>query len=49
MNLEICIVSLLVGSALGWLIRRWLLAARRRRAGECAGGCACSAKLKPKP
>ena len=48
MNLEAVIVGAVVGVAAGWLIRRWLAAARRRKEGGCAGDCGCAAKLKPK-
>ncbi|MBM3867337.1 MAG: FeoB-associated Cys-rich membrane protein [Verrucomicrobia bacterium] len=48
MNLEAVIVGAVVGVAVGWLARRWLAAARRRKAGGCAGDCGCSSKLKPK-
>jgi hypothetical protein len=48
MNLEAVIVGAVVGAAAGWLIRRWLAAARRRKEGGCAGDCGCSTKLKPK-
>jgi hypothetical protein len=48
MNLEAVIVGAIVGAAFGWLVRRWLAAARRRKEGGCAGDCGCSAKVKPK-
>ena len=48
MSLEAAIVGAVVGAAAGWLIRRWLAAARRRKQGGCAGDCGCSAKVKPK-
>ena len=48
MNHEAVIVGAVVGAAVGWLVRRWLAAARRRKEGGCAGDCGCSVKLKPK-
>jgi FeoB-associated Cys-rich membrane protein len=48
MTLEAVIVGAIVGAAAGWLIRRWLAAARRRKEGGCAGDCGCATKLKPK-
>ncbi|MEY4307638.1 MAG: hypothetical protein RJA95_1006 [Verrucomicrobiota bacterium] len=48
MNLEAVIVGAIVGVAVGWLARRWMAAARRRKEGGCAGDCGCSSKLKPK-
>ncbi len=48
MNLEAVIVGAVIGVAVGWLARRWLAAARRRKEGGCAGDCGCAAKLKPK-
>jgi hypothetical protein len=48
MNLETVIVGIVVGFAGGWLGRRWLAAARRRKAGGCAGDCGCAAKIQPK-
>lgn len=48
MNYEAVIVGAIVGVAAGWLVRRWLAAARHRKEGGCAAGCGCSAKLKPK-
>jgi hypothetical protein len=48
MNLEAVIVGAIVGVAAGWLIRRWLAAARRRQESGCAGDCGCSSKIKPK-
>jgi hypothetical protein len=48
MTLESVIVGVVVGLAGGWLVRRWLAAARRRKDGGCAGGCGCSDKVKPK-
>lgn len=44
-SLDIIIVAALVGVAAGWLVRRWLAAARRRKAGGCAGDCSCAPKL----
>jgi hypothetical protein len=48
MTFEAVIVGAIVGAAAGWLIRRWLAAARRRKEGGCAGDCACAPKIKPK-
>ena len=48
MNLEAVIVGAVVGVAVGWLVRRWLAAARRRQEGGFAAGCGCATKLKPK-
>jgi hypothetical protein len=48
MNLEAVVVGAVVGVAVGWLVRRWLAAARRRKEGGCAGGCGCAEKLKPR-
>jgi len=45
MNFEAVIVGAIVGAAVGWLVRRWLAAARRRKEGGCAGDCGCSSKL----
>ena len=45
MNLEAVIVGAIVGVAAGWLLRRWLAAARRRTEGGCAGDCGCSSKI----
>ena len=44
MNVDAVIVCACVGAAFGWLVRRWIAAARRRREGGCAGGCACAGK-----
>jgi len=46
MNFEAVIVGAVVGVAAGWLARRWLASARRRKTGGCAGDCGCSSKLK---
>ncbi|MEO0040105.1 MAG: hypothetical protein RIS38_1053 [Verrucomicrobiota bacterium] len=46
MNPEAVIVGAVVGVASGWLIRRWLAALRRRKAGGCSGGCGCAPKAK---
>lgn len=48
MNLDAVMVGAVVGVALGWLVRRWLRALRRRQAGGCAGGCACAPGPTPK-
>ena len=48
MNPEAIIVGLIVGLAGGWLIRRWLAVARRRKEGGCAGDCGCAGKVKKK-
>jgi hypothetical protein len=45
MNLDLVLVCACVGAALGWLARRWFVAARRRREGGCGGGCGCAAKV----
>ena len=45
MNLEVFLVSALVGGAVAWLVRRWLATFRRRRDGGCAGGCGCAPKV----
>jgi hypothetical protein len=47
-NYEAIIVGAIVGVAAGWLVRRWVAAAKCRKEGGCAGDCGCSAKLKPK-
>jgi predicted small secreted protein len=36
MNIEAIIVGAIVGVAAGWLARRWIAAARRRKEGGCA-------------
>ena len=46
MNLEAVIVGAVVGMAGAWLVRRWLVAAQRRKEGGCAGDCGCATKLK---
>ena len=48
MNLDHIIVAVIVGVAFGWLVRRWIAAACRRKEGGCAGDCSCSAKIAPK-
>ncbi len=48
MKLEAVLISAIVGVAVGWLLRRWLAAARRRKAGGCAGDCGCASKIQPK-
>jgi len=48
MNLEAVLIGAIVGVAAGWLLRRWLAAARRRKDGGCAGGCGCASKVQPK-
>jgi hypothetical protein len=48
MNLEAVLIGAIVGVAAGWLLRRWLAAARRRKDGGCAGGCGCASKIQPK-
>lgn len=45
MSVDAVIVSACVGAAFGWLVRRWIAAARRRRDGGCAGGCGCAEKV----
>ncbi len=45
MNLDFVLVCACVGAAAGWLVRRWLAAARRRKAGGCGGGCGCATKV----
>ena len=47
-TLLFCAYLALFPSAAGWLARRWLAAARRRKEGGCAGDCGCAAKLKPR-
>ena len=48
MNLETVLIGAIVGAAAGCLVRLWLAAARRRKAGGCAGDCGCAAKIQPK-
>ncbi len=48
MNLEAVLIGAIVGVAAGWLLRRWLAAARRRKDGGFAGGCGCASKIQPK-
>ena len=48
MNLEAILIGAIVGVAAGWLLRRWLGAARRRKKGGCACDCGCAAKIQPK-
>jgi hypothetical protein len=48
MNLETVLIGAIVGAAVGWLVRRWLAAARRRKEGGCAGDCGCATKIQPK-
>ncbi len=48
MNLEAVLIGAIVGVAAGWLLRRWLAAARRRKDGGRAGGCGCASKIQPK-
>ena len=48
MNLETVLIGAIVGAAVGWLVRRWLAAARRRKEGGCAGDCGCAAKIQRK-
>ena len=47
MNLETVLIGAIVGAAAGWLVRRWLSAARRRKAGGCAGAGGCAAQIQP--
>ena len=48
MSYEVAIVAAIVGVAVGWLVRRAIVSARRRKEDGCAGGCGCGDKLKPK-
>jgi len=48
MNFDAVLSGAIVGVAAGWLLRRWLAAARRRKEGGCAGDCGCAAKIQPK-
>ena len=45
MSLDFVLVCAFVGAATGWLVRRWIAVARRRKEGGCAGGCGCATKV----
>ena len=45
MSLDFVLVCAFVGAATGWLGRRGIAAARRRKEGGCAGGCGCATKV----
>lgn len=47
MNLESLIIFFLVGTAVGWLVKRAVQSFKARQNGGCAGGCNCSTKVRP--